>query len=310
VLGQGFSTSRLRARGSEKEQQLNFTTVGFDYLEAVGIEIIEGRGFSKEFPADSLNNGLRGGPLSQSLGGIVINQRAVREFGLESPVVGKQLIWDTDGDTTYYVDVIGVARDFHFTSLRNEIKPFGFLLIPRFSGNVTVKLSPGDLKRQLTEMETIWKASFPDVPYEYTFLDETFSRIYTAEMRFQKVFLILVILGIVIACLGLFALATFSAEQRIKEIGIRKVLGASVSHIVALLSKDFLKLVMVAVVIAVPIAAWAMTIWLEGFAYRIEIGWWVFAAAAVIALLIAFLTISTQAIRAAVADPAKSLRTE
>ena len=308
VLGQGFSTTRLQARGSEQEQQLNFTTVGYDYLDAVGIEIIEGRGFSRDFPNDSLNNGVAGGSLSQSIGGIVINERAVKEFGLGSPAVGKQLIWATDGDTTYYIDVIGVAKDFHFTSLRNEIKPFGFLLIPRFAGTVTVKLAAGDLQRNLGKMESTWRESFPDVPYEYTFLDETFSRMYAAEMRFQKVFLILVILGIIIACLGLFALATFSAEQRVKEIGIRKVLGASVSHIVGLLSRDFLKLVLISVVLATPIAAWAMGVWLEGFAYRINMAWWVFVVASMIALLIAFLTISTQAVRAAVADPAKSLR--
>jgi putative ABC transport system permease protein len=133
---------------------------------------------------------------------------------------------------------------------------------------------------------------------------------YTSEERFQKVFISLVFLGIIIACLGLFALATFSAEQRVKEIGIRKVLGASVGQVVALLSKDFLKLVVIALILAIPVSAYAMRMWLEGFAYRIGIEWWVFAAAAIIALLIAFITISTQAIRAAIANPAKSLRTE
>ena len=310
VLGEGFSTTRLTARGSEQEQQLNFTSVGFDYLDVVGIEIIEGRGFSEDFPADSLNDGISGGPLSQSLGGIVINERAVKEFGLSSPAVGKQLVWSTDGDTTYYLDVIGVARDFHFTSLRNEIKPFGFLLMPRFAGNVTIKLSAGDLQKNLQVVENLWNESFSDTPYEYTFLDETFSRMYAAETRFQKVFIILVILGIIISCLGLFALATFSAEQRIKEIGIRKVLGASVGNLVGLLSKDFLKLVLIAVMIAIPIATWAMRAWLEGFAYRVGIAWWVFVLAAFIALVIAFITISAQAMRAALADPAKSLRAE
>ena len=310
VLGQGFSTTRLRARGSEQEQQLNFAAVGYDFLEVMGIEIIEGRGFSEDFPADSLNNGTSGGPLSQSLGGIVINERAVDEFGLESPVAGKQLIWSTDGDTTYYVEVIGVARDFHFTSLRNEIKPFGFVVIPRFAGNFTLKLSGTDLRGTLGRVEGLWREMFPEVPYEYSFLDETFARMYAAETRFQKVFMILVILGIIIACLGLFALATFSAEQRIKEIGIRKVLGASVGHVVALLSKDFLKLVMIAIVLATPAAAWAMGMWLAGFAYRVNVQWWVYVLAAMIALVIAFLTISAQAIRAAMTDPAKSLRTE
>lgn len=310
VLGQGFSTSRLRARDSQQEQQLNFAVVGYNYLDVVGIEIIEGRGFSEDFPTDTLNNGRSGGPLSQSIGSIVINERAVKEFGLESPAVGKQLLWGTDGDTTYYVDVIGVAKDFHFTSLRNEIKPCGFVVIPRFIDNFTLKLSGRNLPETLARLEGLWKETLPDVPYEYSFLDETFARMYAAEVRFQKIFLILVILGIIIACLGLFALATFSAEQRIKEIGIRKVLGASAGHVVALLSKDFLKLVLLAVVLATPVAAWGMDKWLEGFAYRIEVQWWIYVVAGVIALTIAFLTISAQAFRAAMTDPAKSLRTE
>jgi len=308
VLGQGFSTTRLRARGSEQEQQLNFSSIGYDYLDVVGIDIIEGRGFSSDFPSDSLNNGIPGGPLNQSLGSIIINERAVKEFGLGTPAVGKQLIWSADGDTTYYVTVIGVAKDFHFTSLRNEIKPFGFIVAPRLVSSFTIKLAPGDLAGKLSAIERVWKKDFADVPYEYSFLDETFAQMYVAEMRFQKVFIILVILGIIISCLGLFALATFSAEQRIKEIGIRKVLGASVSHIVGLLSRDFLKLVLIAIVLATPLAAWAMGVWLEGFAYHTEIRWWVFAIASVLALVIAFLTVSSQAIRAAITDPAKTLR--
>ena len=310
VLGQGFGTARLRARGYEKEQQLNFAAVGYDFLDVVGIEIIEGRGFSEDFPADSVTNGVSGGSLNQTVGGIVINERAVKEFGLDSPAVGKQLIWSSDGDTTYYVDVIGVAKDFHFTSLRNEIKPFGFFLIPRFAGNFTLKLSGTDLPGTLARLEHLWREMFPDAPYEYSFLDETFARMYAAETRFQKVFMILVILGIIIACLGLFALAAFSAERRIKEIGIRKVLGASVGHVVALLSKDFLKLVMIAIILATPVSAWAMGVWLSGFAYRVNVQWWVYVLGAVIAIVIAFLTISAQAIRAAMTDPAKSLRTE
>lgn len=310
ILGQGFSTARLRAKGSQQEQQLNFTSVGYDYLDVVGIQIVEGRGFSADFPADSLDDGISGGPLSQSIGGIVLNERAVKEFGLGVPAVGKQLVWDTEGDTTYYVDVVGVAKDFHFTSLRNEIKPFGFLLTPTRGGNFTLKLAANDIHGTVARLEKAWKTSFSDVPFEYTFLDDTFSKMYVAEGRFQKVFLSLVVLGIIIACLGLFALATFSAEQRVKEIGIRKVLGASVTHVVALLSKDFLKLVVIALLLAIPLAAYGMHQWLQGFAYRISIEWWIFIASGIISLLIAFLTISTQAIRAAIADPAKSLRAE
>lgn len=310
ILGRGFSTTRLRAVGSQQEQQLNFTSVDFDFLDVVGITMAEGRGFSPDFPADSLNNGILGGPLHQRLGGIVINEQAVKEFGLGSPAVGKQLVWSTDADTTYYVEVVGVAKNFHFTSLRNEIKPYGFLIANGNQTNFTLKLSGGDLQQTVAQLESTWRQVNPSKPFEYLFLDETFSKMYAAEARFQKVFISLVILGIVIACLGLFALATFSAEQRIKEIGIRKVLGASVGHVVTLMSKDFLKLIVLSLIFAIPLSAYAMQRWLEGFAYHVPLQWWVFLVAAVIALVIAFVTISTQAFKAAMTDPAKSLRSE
>jgi putative ABC transport system permease protein len=310
ILGQGFNTTRLRAVGSQQQQQLNFTSVDYDYLDVVGIEMVEGRGFSRDFPADSVNNGILGGPLDQRLGGIVINEQAVKEFGLGSPAVGKKLVWSTDADTTYYVEVVGVTKNFHFTSLRNEIKPYGFLIFPRNQSNFTIKLAGGNIPETIAQIEALWKEANPATAFDYLFLDETFAKMYVAEARFQKVFISLVILGIIISCLGLFALATFSAEQRIKEIGIRKVLGASVTHVVGLLSKDFLKLVVISLFLAVPIAAYAMQKWLEGFAYHVSMEWWVFVMAAVIALLIAFLTISAQAIRAAIANPAASLRSE
>ncbi|HEY0769965.1 MAG TPA: FtsX-like permease family protein, partial [Sphingobacteriaceae bacterium] len=310
VLGRGFNTTRLRAQGSQQQQQLNFTSAGFDYLDVVGIEMKEGRGFSREFPADTMNNGTLGGPLNQRLGGIVINEQAAKEFGLGSPAVGKQLVWSTDADTVYYIEVIGVTKDFHFTSLRNEIKPYGFLMYQGGQNNFTLKLAGGTISSTVSQLESLWKKSFPETPFEYLFLDDTFDKMYAAEARFQKVFISLVVLGIIIACLGLFALAAFSAEQRIKEIGIRKVLGASVLQVVALLSKDFLKLVAVSVIAAIPIAYFAMQSWLSGFAYRIAVEWWIFVASAVIAFVIAFLTISSQAIKAAIADPVRNLRTE
>jgi putative ABC transport system permease protein len=310
ILGRGFNTTRLRARGSQQEQQLNFSSVNFDFLDVVGIDILDGRSFSQQFPNDTINNGISGGPLDQRLGGIVINEQAVKEFGLGPSPVGKELVWSTDADTTYYVEVIGVARDFHFTSLRNEIKPYGFLVFTNNQQNFTLKLDKADIPATISKLEALWKKSFPERAFEYSFLDETFASMYVAEARFQRLFISLVILGIIIACLGLFALAAFSAEQRIKEIGIRKVLGASVSEVVMLLSKDFLKLVLISFVIAIPVSIYGMNSWLEGFAYRVSIEWWVFIIAAVIGLLISFLTISSQAFRAAIADPAKILRSE
>ena len=309
-MGEGFSTSRLNVKGSDKEIQLNFAEVGFDYMDVVGIEMKEGHGFSSNYPADTLNNGIPNGPLEQHIGGIVINETAVREFQLGSPAVGKQFLWGEDGDTTYYVSVVGVMKDFHFTSLKNQVKPFGFICTPRRGFNITAKLSADDIRGTLSKLEREWKNFSTGRNFDYVFLDDTFSKLYASEARFQKLFFSLVVLGILIACLGLLGLATFSAQQRVKEIGVRKVLGASVPHVVALLSKDFLKLVIIALLLAVPVAWYIMNGWLKDFAYRISIEWWIFLVAALIAIVIAFLTISTQAIRAAISSPVKSLRTE
>jgi putative ABC transport system permease protein len=310
IIGGGFSTSRLRAKGSEKEQQLNFSNVGYDYLDVVGIDMKEGRGFSAAFASDTMTDGTPGGPLEQNIGGIVINERAVKELGLGSPAVGKQLLWGNDGDTSYYLEVIGVTKDFHFTSMRNEIKPFGFICRPRFQQNFTVKLASDNIRTGIRHLENEWKKVSTERPFDYIFVDESFSKLYASEARFQKVFISLVVLGIIIACLGLFGLATFAAQQRIKEIGIRKTLGATVEGIVVLLSKDFIKLVVLALVIATPVAWYFMNKWLQDFAYRIDMPWWIFVVAGVIAILIAVITISSQAVRAAMTNPARSLRTE
>jgi putative ABC transport system permease protein len=225
-------------------------------------------------------------------------------------VVGKQIQWGSDGDTSYYLNVIGVTNDFHFTSFRHEIKPFAFVVNPNREWYYTIKLSTDNIKGTLAQLENSWQKFSPERPFDYAFLDDTFSKLYQAENRFQKVFISLVILGIIIACLGLFGLATFAAQQRIKEIGIRKVLGASVSNVVGLLSKDFLKLVLIALIIAIPVTWFAMNNWLQDFAYRINVEWWVFILGGFIAILIAFFTISFQAIKAALANPVKNLRTE
>jgi putative ABC transport system permease protein len=310
IMGGGFSTSRLSVKGSNKEQQLNFSNVGFDYFDVMGMEIKEGRGFSANFPADTLTNGIPGGPLEQEIGGLVINETAVKDFNLGSPAVGRLLLWGTDGDTSYYVRVVGVVKDFHFTSLRNEIKPFGFICVPRQQGNFTVKLNTSNIQNTLGQLEKLWNQFSLERPFQYVFLDESFAKLYNAEARFQKLFISLVALGILIACLGLLGLATYAAQQRVKEIGIRKTLGASVANVVGLLSKDFLKLVVIALVIAIPIAWYLMDKWLQDFHYRINIEWWVFLLAGAVAVVVAFATISIQTIRAASANPVKSLRTE
>ena len=305
-----FSTSRVRIKGSKNEQQVNFISVSYNYLDVLDIKVKEGRGFSPQFQGDTLTRGIPGGPLEQTIGNVVLNETAVKDLGIRPPAVGKQLVWDTDGDTTYYLDVVGVTKDFHFTSMRNEIKPFAFMVNPNAQGTFIVKLSGNNIPGTLAQMENKWKQFSSDRAFEYSFLDETFAKLYQSESRFQKVFVSLVILGILIACLGLLGLATFAAQQRVKEIGIRKVLGASVTNVVTLLSKDFLKLVFISFLIASPVAWYAVNKWLLDFAYRIDVKWWVFPLAGIIAILIALFTISFQAIKAAIANPVKSLRTE
>lgn len=310
VVGGQNWTNSMSVKGAQNSQLVNFLNVSYDFLDVLGIEMKEGRSFSSQFPADTLNNGIPGGPLEQTIGSIILNETAVKDLAVTPPAVGKQILWDSDADTMYYVTIVGVAKDFHFTSLRNEIKPFAFVNNSNRAANFTIKLSVDNVQGSLAQIENTWKKFLAGRAFEYYFLDETYAKLYQSEERFQKVFISLVILGIIIACLGLLGLATFAAQQRVKEIGVRKVLGASVFNVVSLLSKDFLKLVLIALVLAVPIAWYLMSEWLKDFAYRINIEWWIFLVAAIIAIIIAFITISTQAIKAAISNPVKSLRTE
>jgi len=309
MVGGLNSTSMVNVKGSQNRQLVNYLDVGNGYFDVVNIELKEGRGFSEKFVSDTMNNGVHG-PLEQTIGGIVLNETAVKDLAISAPVIGKEILWQQDKDTMYYVKVVGVVKDFHFTSMRNKIKPFGFVNTPGNENRFSVKLSGQNIAATMAQLERTWNSLYPDKPFQYTFMDEAFAKLYQSEARFQQVFIILVVLSIFIASLGLFALATFAAQQRVKEIGIRKVLGASVADVVGLLSVDFLKLVVIALVISIPIGWYAMNNWLQNFAYQIHIQWWVFPLAGVLAIVIALITISFQAIKAAVAKPIKSLRTE
>ena len=310
VVGGQNWTNGMSLKGSQNSQLINFLSVGYDFVDVMGMQVKEGRSFSARFPTDTMTNGTPRGPRDQNIGGVLINETAVKDLGIPEPAVGKQLLWGNDKDTMYYVTIVGVLKDFHFTSLRNQIKPFAFINSPRRQWYFTLKLSGDNIKATIAQVQNTWKKFSNERPFEYTFLDETYAKLYLSESRFQKIFISLVLLGIVIACLGLLGLTTFAAQRRVKEIGIRKVLGASAASVVGLLSKDFLKLVVIALIIAAPIAWFAMNKWLEEFAYRISIQWWIFIVAAAIAVVIALMTISAQAIKAAVANPVKSLRTE
>jgi putative ABC transport system permease protein len=269
------------------------------YLQTLQIKPLAGRLFSKDFPADTSFR-------------MVLNEKAIKDLGFSSSsdAVGKKVVIDWQGET-YRFDIIGVVKDFHFQDLHVPIEAYGFQLNNKPQYNyVIAHAKPGDLHQTLASIEKSWKQLNPNEPFEYSFLDEDFAKTYAADNRLSSIVKYFTLIAILISCLGLFGLATFSAEQRTKEIGIRKVLGASIPDIIGLLSRDFIILVTIAIAVATPLAWYAMRKWLEDFTYRINIGWWMFVMAAMIALLIAFVTISFQAIRAANANPVKNLRTE
>jgi putative ABC transport system permease protein len=206
---------------------------------------------------------------------------------------------------------VGVAKDFNFNSLHHKIETmFMFNQTQWGLSTASVKINGSRAKDALTYIESVWKKINPGIPYEYKFLDDHFKDVYRADSQISTIVGALAMLAIIISCLGLFGLASYAAEKRVKEVGIRKVLGASLQHIVFKLSKDFLKYVLIAALIALPLSWFAINKWLQDYAYRVEISWWIFLVAVVLALVIALVTISFQAIKAAIANPIKSLRTE
>jgi len=277
--------------------RMNWVDAGF--LPTLNIKPVAGRLFRDDFPADTNYR-------------IILNESAIRDFAFKSPqdAVGKKVFVDWQG-TQYGWEVIGVVKDFHYESLHVPITPYGFQLssVPEYN-YLVVHSKAGDIRSLLTTIGSTWHNLNPTEPFEYSFLDEDFQKNYQADTRLSAIVGYFTCIAIFISCLGLFGLATFSAEQRTREIGIRKVLGASVAGIVALLAKDFLKLVGIAVLIASPLAWYIMNKWLQDFAYRVSITWTVFAVTILAAIFIALFTISFQAIRAAVANPVDSLRTE
>ncbi len=275
---------------------IKFVSADYDFVPTYGVQMTAGRNFSREYGTDTAS--------------FILNEAAVKTIGWKSPqeAIGKDFKY---GNTKGHI--IGVMADFHFESMHQHIVPLVLRLPPPsqpYFNDLSVKISGNNVQSSLGLIEKTWHAVYPETPYQYTFLDANFAKLYQSEQRQGTLFTVFACVAIFIACLGLFGLSAFTITQRVKEIGVRKVLGANVSSIVALLSKDFLKLVIIAAVIAFPVAWYAMAHWLQDFAYRINIVWWVFVLAAIAAALIALITVSFQAIKAAVANPVKSLRTE
>jgi len=276
------------------QADIKFVVADEDYLTTYGVKVVSGRGFSKAYGTDTSS--------------FLLNEAAVKILGFKAPdeAVGKQMQYGGRKG-----QVVGVFNDFHFESMHQRILPLVMFIPknPKNYGSLTVKLS-GDVHSGLAHLESTWKKFLPEIPFEYTFLDDRFAKLYQSEERQKTIFTVFALIAIFVACLGLFGLSAFTISQRVKEIGIRKVLGASVNNIVGLLSKDFLLLVGVSALIAFPVAGWAMYKWLQDFAYRINLQWWVFLAAGIVAAAVAFFTIGLQAVKAANTNPVKNLRTE
>jgi putative ABC transport system permease protein len=241
---------------------------------------------------------------------MIINQSAAKAFGWnDQTAIGKKIVQGNSAEQRdVSFNVIGVVKDFNFKSLHEAITPLLMRLNP--NSGLIFKVKTADIKGLLSAMKTKWDQFNIGEPFTYSFMDDLYNKTYEAEQKTGTILNIFAALTILVACLGLFGLAIYTAEQRTKEIGIRKVLGASVTQVTKMLSKDFLKLVLVACIIAFPIAWWAMNKWLQSFAYRINVSWWIFLVAGIVTILIAIITVSSQAIKAAIANPIKSLRAE
>jgi putative ABC transport system permease protein len=296
VMGQeDYWTNGYTVVGDPGKNMLTLYNLGVDddFIRDYDLQLMAGRNFSKDFGTDS--------------DAVLLNETAIRQLGFQNAEAALQKRITAGGDTFH---VIGVLGNFHQQGLQKAIDPMCFRFRPNNPNYYSIKMEPGNVHQTIASIQTSWNKFFPSDPFDYFFLDENFNQQYASNELFGKVFGLFAFLAILIACFGLMGLTAYSVAQRTKEIGVRKVLGASVQNILAMVSKDFLRLIVIAIVIAVPLSFLVMQQWLQDFAYRVNIQWWVFVCAGIIALAIAIVTISLQALRAAIANPVKSLRTE
>ncbi len=300
IPGQGYNFSAggitsLSPQNGDDKKSYSMFICDERFFDTYGIQFAQGQTFSRNDAERSWNNVKK----------VIINEKAARELGFNTRenIIGKKIKW---GET---FDVIGVVKDYHHLSLREAIKPTIYLGSVSF-GYFTIKTDTKNMANKISTVKKLYSSAFPGNPFDYYFADERYDRQYISEQKLGNVFIAAACIAILIACLGLYGLAAFTARQRTKEIGIRKVLGASITDITTLLSKDFIILVLISIIIASPIAWWAMHSWLQDFAYQTSISWWIFIVAGTLAIAIAWSTISFQAIKAAIANPVKSLRSE
>jgi putative ABC transport system permease protein len=292
-------TTAFPDENRNKNGRVRIYQIDENYIPTMGMKIEEGRNYSKNFPSDT----------SKDAPAIIVNETLAKTFGWGENAVGHtvNLYTDNVGGKKGF-KVVGVVQDFHFRSLHEPINPL--IMVLQKSSGLIIKVKTKDIAGLLATLKSQWDAFKPEEPFTYAFVDELYNQTYISERKTGTILGIFSGLTIFIACLGLFGLATFTAEQRNKEIGVRKVLGASIPDLVALVSKEFIVLVGIAIAIATPIAWWAMNAWLRDFAYRINISWWVFVIAGLAAIIIALITVSFQAIKAAITNPVNSLRSE
>ncbi|QMW03123.1 ABC transporter permease [Spirosoma foliorum] len=269
-----------------------------DYLKTLQIKLLSGRNFSESFKSDQM-------------GAVLVNETLAKQFGWKEPIGKRVRYYIDDQKHSAEARVIGVVKDFHTYSLQHKIEPLVLQMpAPMDKDNIYVRIQAGKVAEALAYIQSVYHTFDPSATLDFHFLDENFSKQYKTEQKQGEILLTFTLLAVLIACLGLFGLAAFAAEQRTKEIGVRKVLGASVFSIVTMLSKDFVKLVLIAIVIASPLAWYAMSQWLQGFAYKADLSWWLFALAGLLAIVIALITVSFQSIKAALMNPVNSLRSE
>ncbi|GAB5409760.1 MAG: ABC transporter permease [Balneolaceae bacterium] len=292
-LGRNSNTSGLEWQNKDPDSRILFENVTVDYglIETMDFNLIEGRSFSPEFGIDSTT--------------IIFNQAAIDVMGIENPIGEVITLWEE-----YEMEIIGVVEDFNFQSLRSEVEPLFFKYRPNQGWRGFVRIESNNIAETIAEIETMYKSFNSNYPFEYDFMDEQYAALYRSEMRIGELAKYFSFFAILISCLGLFGLSAFTAEQRSKEIGVRKVLGATVKSLVLLLSGDFTKLVLISIAISIPVSWLLMQQWMKDFAYSSGIEWWVFAIAGVSALIIAWLTVSWQSVKAALMDPVKSLKSE
>jgi len=293
IINSSSASTDVDWEGKRSDQQA-FTILQMpverNFLQVMGMQLVEGKGFTGT-AADS--------------GNFILNETAIKAAGIKEPVIGKRLTFHGIKGV-----IAGVVKDFHFQDMHTQIPPLLMQYDKNWSGMMYVRTIGKDASKTLAATERVWKKYNPGYAFDYRFLDTAFNNLYKSDMHVGLLFNCFSVVAILISCLGLFGLITFTAESKVKEIGVRKVLGAGVPHIVSLLSKDFLVLVLIAAAIAFPVAWYGLSNFLRGYAYRTDISWWMFAAAGAITLLVALITVSFKCIQAALANPVKSLRTE